>query len=180
MPSMLMKSLRHWLIVASRTFLWLWTSMRSFPRFCCSAWAPKWNQRNMGSTSTSHLVKHSNQSTFRYPQFNRGSRWHTVNMDLPKTTSPKMKTTKKMNNVQSQTKIKLHQLIRKILARFLCSSLDPLQQKNTLAADHAKQKPKHTVLKYDVIEWHKTAYVNQDQQKHCDPVRTKGKKQSVT
>ena len=131
-PSMLMKSLRHWLIVASRTFLWLWTSMRSFHRFCCSARAPKWNQRNMGSTSTSHLVKHSNQSTFRYPQFNRGSRWHTVNMDLPKTTSPKMKTTKKMNNVQSQTKIKLHQLIRKILARYLYSSLDPLQRKKTL------------------------------------------------
>jgi hypothetical protein len=63
-----------------------------------------------------------------------------------------MKTAKKMSNVQSQTKIKLHQLIRKILARYLYSSLDPLQQKNTLAADHAKQKPKLTVLKYGVIE----------------------------
>jgi hypothetical protein len=40
-----------------------------------------------------------------------------------------MKTAKKMNNVQSQTKIKLHQLARKILARCLYSSLDPLQQK---------------------------------------------------
>jgi hypothetical protein len=57
-----------------------------------------------------------------------------------------------MNNVQSQTKIKLHQLIRKILARYLYSSLDPLQQKNTLAADHAKQKAKLTVLKYGVIK----------------------------
>jgi hypothetical protein len=37
-----------------------------------------------------------------------------------------------MNNVQSQTKTKLHQLIRKILARFLYSSLDPLQQKRLL------------------------------------------------
>ena len=91
-----------------------------------------------------------------------------------------MKTAKKMNNVQSQTKIKLHQLIRKILARYLYSSLDPLQRKKNLAADHAKQKPKLTVLKYGVIEWHKTAYVNQDQQKRCDSARTKGKKQSVT
>ena len=64
-----------------------------------------------------------------------------------------MKTAKEMNNVQSQTKIKLHQLIRKIFARYLYSSLDPLQQKNTLAADQAKQKPKLTVLKYGVIEW---------------------------
>ena len=63
-----------------------------------------------------------------------------------------MKTAQKMNNVQSPTKIKLHQLIRKILARYLYSSLDPLQQENTLAADHAKQKPKLTVLKYGVIE----------------------------
>ena len=42
-----------------------------------------------------------------------------------------MKTAQKMNNVQSQTEIKLHQLIRKILARYLNSSLDPLQQKKT-------------------------------------------------
>ena len=49
-------------------------------------------------------------------------------MDLPKTTSPKMKTAKKMKNVQSQAKIKLHQLIRKILARYLYNSLDALQQ----------------------------------------------------
>ena len=42
-----------------------------------------------------------------------------------------MKTAKEMNNVQSQTKIKLHQLIRKIFARYLYSSLDPLQQKKT-------------------------------------------------
>jgi len=63
-----------------------------------------------------------------------------------------MKTAKKMKNDQSQTKIKLHQLNRKILARYLYSSLDPLQQKNTLAADHAKQKPKLTVLKNGVIE----------------------------
>ena len=33
-----------------------------------------------------------------------------------------------MKNVQSQAKIKLHQLIRKILARYLYNSLDPLQQ----------------------------------------------------
>ena len=46
----------------------------------------------------------------------------------PKTTSPKMKTAKKMKNVQSQAKIKLHQLIRRILARYLYNSLDPLQQ----------------------------------------------------
>ena len=39
---------------------------------------------------------------------------------------------KEMNNVQSQTKIKLHQIIRKILARYLYSSLDPLQRKKTL------------------------------------------------
>jgi hypothetical protein len=70
----------------------------------------------------------------------------------PKTTSPKMKTAKKMKNDQSQTKIKLHQLNRKILARYLYSSLDPLQQKNTLAADHARQKPKLTVSKYGVIK----------------------------
>ena len=86
-----------------------------------------------------------------------------------------MKTAKKMNNVQSQTKIKLHQLIRKILARYLYSSLDPLQRKNTLAADHAKQKPKLTVLKYGVIKRQKTAYVNQDQQKRCDYVRIENK-----
>jgi hypothetical protein len=34
-----------------------------------------------------------------------------------------------MNNDQRETKIKLHQLTRKILARRLYSSLDPLQQK---------------------------------------------------
>jgi len=47
-----------------------------------------------------------------------------------------------MNNCQSQTKIKLHQLIRKILDRYLYGSVDPLQRKkkNTHAADHAKQK----------------------------------------
>ena len=76
-----------------------------------------------------------------------------------------MKTAKKMKNDQSQTKIKVHQLNRKILARYLYSSLDPLQQKNTLAADHAKQKPKLTVSKYDVIKSQKTAYLNQDQHK---------------
>ena len=91
-----------------------------------------------------------------------------------------MKTAKKMKNDQSQAKVKLHQLIRKILARYLYNSLDPLQQKNTLAADHAKQKPKLTVLKYGVIEWHKTAYVNQDQQKRCDSVRIEKINQSVT
>jgi hypothetical protein len=37
-----------------------------------------------------------------------------------------------MNNVQSQTKTKLHQLIRRILARFLYNSLDPLQHKRLL------------------------------------------------
>jgi hypothetical protein len=63
-----------------------------------------------------------------------------------------MKTTKKVNNVQSQTQIKLHQLIRKILARYLYSSLDPLQRKKKLAAYHAKQKPKLTVLKYGIPE----------------------------
>jgi hypothetical protein len=63
-----------------------------------------------------------------------------------------MKPAKKMNNVQSQTKIKLHQLIRKILARYLYSSLDPLQQKNTLAADHAKQKPKLAFLKQGLMK----------------------------
>ena len=63
-----------------------------------------------------------------------------------------MKTAKEMNNVQSQAKTKLHQLIRKILARYLYSSLDPGNEKNTLAADHAKQKPKLTVLKYSVIK----------------------------
>ena len=63
-----------------------------------------------------------------------------------------MKTAKEMNTVQSQTEIKLYQLIRKIFARYLYSSLDPLQQKNTLAADHATQKPKLTVLKYGVIK----------------------------
>ena len=87
-----------------------------------------------------------------------------------------MKTAKKMKNVQSQAKIKLHQLIRKILARYLYNSLDPLQQKNTLAADHAKQKPKLTVLKYGVIKSQKkTAYLNQDQQKRCDYARIKKK-----
>ena len=86
-----------------------------------------------------------------------------------------MKTAKKMNNVQSQTKIKLHQLIRKILARYLYSSLDPLQQENTLAADHAKQKPKLTVLKYGVIKRQKTACLHQDQQKRCDYVRIEKK-----
>jgi hypothetical protein len=34
-----------------------------------------------------------------------------------------------MNNCQSQTKIKLHQLIRKILDRYLYGSVDPLQRK---------------------------------------------------
>ena len=64
-----------------------------------------------------------------------------------------MKTAKEMNTLQRQTKIKLYQLIRKIFARYLYSSLDPLQRKkNTLAADHAEQKPKLTVLKYGVIE----------------------------
>ena len=38
---------------------------------------------------------------------------------------------KKMNNCQSQTKIKLHQLIRKILDRYLYSSLESLQRKKT-------------------------------------------------
>jgi len=74
-------------------------------------------------------------------------------MDLPKTTTPKMKTAKEMNTFQSHTKIKLYQLIRKIFARYLYSSLDPLQQtKKNLAADHTKQKPKLTVLKYGLIE----------------------------
>jgi hypothetical protein len=83
-----------------------------------------------------------------------------------------MKTAKKMKNDQSQTKIKLHQLNRKILARYLYSSLNPLQQKNTLAADHAKQKPKLTVSEYGVIKTQKKpAYLNQDQQKRCDYVR---------
>ena len=86
-----------------------------------------------------------------------------------------MKTAKEMNNVQSQTKIKLHQLIRKIFARYLYSSLDPLRQKNTLAADHAKQKPKLTVLEYDIIKRQKTACINQDQQKRCDYVRIEKK-----
>jgi hypothetical protein len=63
-----------------------------------------------------------------------------------------MKTAKKLSNVQSQTKIKLHQLIRKILARCLYSSLDTLQQKKTLAADFTKQMAKFTVLKYGVIK----------------------------
>jgi hypothetical protein len=61
--------------------------------------------------------------------FDRKKRRHAVIMDLPKTTPPKMKTAKKMKNVQSQTKIKLHQLMRKILARCLYSSLEPLQQR---------------------------------------------------
>ena len=84
--------------------------------------------------------------------FDQKKQRHAVIINLPKTTSLKMKTAQKMNNVQCQTKTKLHQLIRKILARCLYSSLDPLQQKNALAADHAKQKPEHTVLKFGVIE----------------------------
>ena len=43
-----------------------------------------------------------------------------------------METAKEMNNVQSQIKIKFHQLIRKISACYLYSSLDPLQQKTPL------------------------------------------------
>ena len=69
---------------------------------------------------------YANDSTSR---IRSKKRRHAVIMDLPKTTSPEMKTAKKMNNVQSQTKIKLHQLIRKILARYLYSSQDPLQRK---------------------------------------------------
>ena len=86
-----------------------------------------------------------------------------------------MKTAKEMNNVQSQITIKLHQLIRRVFVRYLYSSLDPLQQKNTLAADHAKQKPKLTVLKYGVIKRQKTAGLHQDQQKRCDYVRIEKK-----
>ena len=74
--------------------------------------------------------------------FDRGSRRRAVNMDLPKTTSPKMKTAKEMNNVQSQTKIKLHQLIRKIFARYLYSSLDPLQQRK-----HPRSRSRQTKTK---------------------------------
>jgi hypothetical protein len=53
-----------------------------------------------------------------------------------------MKTAKKMNNDQSQTKIKLHQLIRKILARYLYSSLDPLQRKKQPCSRSRQTKTK--------------------------------------
>ncbi len=43
-----------------------------------------------------------------------------------------MKTAKEMNNAQSQIKIKLHQLIRKISACYLYSSSDSLQKKTPL------------------------------------------------
>ena len=101
-------------------------------------------------------------------------------MDLPKTTSPKMKTAKKMNNVQSQTKIKLHQLIRKILARYLYSSLNLLQQKNTLAADHAEQKPKLTVLKYGVIKSQKNCLLKSRSTKTLRLCTNRKENQSVT
>ena len=54
-------------------------------------------------------------------------------MDLPKTTLSKKKTAKEMNNAQNQIKINLRQLVRKISACYLYSSLvssqeTPLQQ----------------------------------------------------
>jgi hypothetical protein len=58
-----------------------------------------------------------------------------------------MKTAKKMNNVQSQTKIKLHQLIRKILARYLYSGLDPLQQRKHPCNGSRQTKTKTYSLK---------------------------------
>ncbi len=91
-----------------------------------------------------------------------------------------MKTAKKMNNVQRQPKIKLHQLTRKILARRLYSSLDPLQQKKkTLAADLAKQMAKSTVLKYGVINSKKNVYAKSRSTKTLRLYKNRKENQSV-
>ena len=64
--------------------------------------------------------------------FDRESRRHAVNIDLPEPMSLTMKTAKDMNNAQSQITIKLHQLIRRVFVRYLYSGFDSLQTKKPL------------------------------------------------
>jgi hypothetical protein len=67
-----------------------------------------------------------------------------------------MKTAKEINTVQSQTKIKLYQLIRKIFACYLYSSLDPLQQKK-----HPRSRSRQTKTKtYSYKIWRNKKEMN--------------------
>jgi hypothetical protein len=103
--------------------------------------------------------------------FDRKKRRHAVIMDLPKTTSLKMKTAPKMNNVQSQTKIKLHQLIRKILARSLYSSLDPLRlKKQPCSRSHQSKSKTYSFKIWRNKMTKKLLMQNQNQQKRCDSI----------